>query len=136
MGDRGEPDGRLSTETVDERRERLGAPRPIGSPAWRRVNLVLVAVLAFVVGVWFGVVPGSAAVGRYPVWSLYALADRIDAANRTQPTCGDVIERVHVDLVQGRVVAPHVGMTLTDDERAMVSGIEHEGAVASVFCSS
>ena len=128
MVDGGEDLGRLSTETVAERRERLVVPRETGSKAWRRVNVALLVVLALGVGVFFGVVPGSAAVGRYPVWDLYALAERIEAApTPVSSDCGPARRAdARVDLLTGRVVVVAEHLDLADEELAMVTWAGHD----------
>lgn len=116
--------GRLSTETLDERRARLVVPPP---PRRRRLAAAAaLVVLVAVAGVGLGVVPGSSVVGRYPVWSLDELADRIDAANAAPPDCTTVtmslpIAPAHVNLVTGRIEVDEVRLGLTPDEAAMLA---------------
>lgn len=116
--------GRLATETLDERRARLVVPPP---PSRRRLAAIAaLVVLVAVVGVGLGVVPGSSVVGRFPVWSLYELADRIDASNAAPPDCGTVnltmpIAPAHVNLLTGRIEVDAVRLGLTPDEAAMLA---------------
>jgi len=114
---------RLSTETPQERRERF-EPRQIGQPRLRR-RIVLVVTLVLVAGVWFGIVPGSSALGRYPVWELKALADRINTTS-DRHCRGDDTARASVDVVRGRVVLTSrsvvVSPFLSEREQAMIDG--------------
>ena len=120
-GETEEP-GRLSTETVEERRARLIRPAAAGSRAWRRFNLALLVVLVVVLGVFFGVVPGSSALGRYPVWQLYDLAARIEATPRPKSDCGPGHPAdARVDLLTGRVVVDADYLLLSEEDRAMVT---------------
>ena len=112
--------GLLASETIDERRARLVVPPPTRRP-WRRAGVLLV-IAALAAGVWFGVVPGSSALGRYPAWTLHELAGRIDEANRASGLwCGSP-PPVHVNLLTGRVEVRHSVIALTAEERAMIDG--------------
>lgn len=126
----GEP-GRLVSETVEERRARLVAPRRSGSRAWRRFNLALIVVVALLALLFSGVLPGSAVVGRYPVWKLYALESKLDSTPFAETSCGPVwVSDAAVDLVRGRVVVPQEdpgpSTSLSEDELAMI--VFDEGA--------
>jgi len=82
----------------------------------------LVVVLLLGASVVLGVLPGSAAVGRYPVWELHDLAERIDDANRQYLTpCPLGESRAQVDLISGRIEVGLVHILLTAEERAMLA---------------
>jgi hypothetical protein len=87
-----------------------------------RVGLILGVGLMLVVALAAGALPGSSAVGRYPVWDLYALEARIeDGHGSPLPVCsGWGFPDAQVDLVASRVVVATSGLELSDDERAMV----------------
>lgn len=117
--------GRLSTETLEERRARIIPGHTEGSGrSHARVVAVLVVVLLLLAGVWFGIVPGSSALGRYPVWDLYRLADRLELEDQAVAGCDDRFgPQASVNLITGRVDVDRVDAPpdLTDEERAMIS---------------
>jgi len=117
----------LSTETVAERRARLGADRVEPSGRGRRIALVVaggVLGLAAVVGA--AGFPGPEPFHRSSIGSLRALETRINDASRTaQDACGTgtVREPASIDWLSGRVVV-HAGglppVALTQEEWSII----------------
>ena len=120
--------GTLSTESVAERRERLGANQGPMRRRGRWAAVVFAAIFAFALAVVFVGIPGPEPVRRYPAGDLMDLVSRINErsheARPNDPCRPDVVsDPASIDWLRGRIVIDDIGFdaaTLSEDERAMV----------------
>lgn len=96
-------------------------------------GVVLVLAVLLIVGF-----PGSRAVlGRYPIWELNAVADKVNEGNANSPNpCGVGADpSAQINLVTSRIEASRVAADLTPYERGMLAeGFTDDQAIRDYLC--